>query len=99
MVGAGEVFILGTTHGTILILTDGTLHGDMDTVDIMIHLCMEPTILLGDIVDGIHHFIAAGTVLGDMVAFMVADTMVVDITVVDMVTDTEVVSMMDITQD
>lgn len=96
MVGAGEDFILGTTHGTILIHTDGTLHGDMDTVDIMIHLCMEPTILLGDfMVVGIHHsIIAAGTVLGDMVVFMEADT-----TVVDMATVMVMVSTMDITLD
>ena len=91
-------FILGTIHGIALSPTDGTLHGNMDTVtaDFMILGLMETVFLLGAIADGTHPSTVVGTIHGLMVDIMVVDMVVMaDITVVGIIMDI----MMVITQD
>ena len=89
----GDTTILGTTHGTILTITDGATLGD---TDMPIQAGIALGIHLGDGEAGIHRFtIVAGTILGTMVVTTDIMEATVDITVVVM----DTVSAMDTTQD
>ena len=85
----GDTTILGTTHGTILTITDGATLGD---TDMPIQAGIALGIHHGDGEAGTHRFtIVAGTILGTMV--VMADIMDTTVAVMD------TVSAMDTTQD